>query len=142
MFRSWIFLKKFFQRAARISFINIKNESFKMILHSLNEKKRMNFLKMFAEHVNNKEKKSMFAIKCNILGIRICNKNKDSFVISESSLHNWLTNKSKSCKDFIRNNYDDNYISWSLRNLFSMILSTYINLNCSIRNRSTDRLLF
>ena len=57
------FLKRFFQRAARISSININDKSFETILHSLNEKKRVNFLKMLAEHVSNKEKKSMFAMK-------------------------------------------------------------------------------
>ena len=74
--------------------------------------------------------------------MRICNGNRNSFVILESSLHDWLTNKSKSCKDFIRDNYDDNYVNWSLKNLFSVILSTYINLNCFIYNISTDRLFF
>ena len=34
-----------------------------MILHFLNEKKRMSFLKILAEHVNNKEKEFMFAMK-------------------------------------------------------------------------------
>ena len=56
-------LRRFFQRAARMSFININDESFKMILHSLNEKKRMSFLRMSAEHVSNKEKKFVFAMK-------------------------------------------------------------------------------
>ena len=58
-----LFLEKFFQRAVCMSSINMNDESFEMILHSLNEKKRVNFLKMPAEHVNNKEKKSMFAMK-------------------------------------------------------------------------------
>ena len=80
--------------------------------------------------------------KCNILNMRICNENKNSFVIFELSLHDWLTNKNKSCKNFIRNNYDDNYVNWSLRNLLSVILSIYINLNRSICNKSTDRLFF
>ena len=74
--------------------------------------------------------------------MKICNENRNSFVISESNLHNWLTNKSKSCKNFIRNNYDKNYVNWSLRNLLSMILSTYINLSRFIRNKLTDRLFF
>ena len=52
-----LFLKKLFQRAARMSSINMNNESFEIILHSLNEKKRMSFLKVSAEHVSNKEKK-------------------------------------------------------------------------------------
>ena len=58
-----LLLEKFFQRAARMSSINMNNESFEMILHSLNEKKRVSFLKMPAEHVSNKEEKLMFAIK-------------------------------------------------------------------------------
>ena len=58
-----LFLKRPFQRAACISFINMNNELFEMILHSLNEKKRINFLKVSVEHVSNKEKKLMFAMK-------------------------------------------------------------------------------
>ena len=50
-----LLLKRFFQRAARTSFININNKLFKRILHFLNEKKRMNFLKVFAEYVSNKK---------------------------------------------------------------------------------------
>ena len=34
-----LLLKKFFQRAARMSFINMNNESLETILRSLNEKK-------------------------------------------------------------------------------------------------------
>ena len=56
-------LKRLFQRAARMSSINMNDKSFKIILYSLNEKKRVSFLKMPAEHVSNKEKKSMFAMK-------------------------------------------------------------------------------
>ena len=80
--------------------------------------------------------------KCNILDMRICNRDRNSFVILKPSLHDWLTNKSKSCKDSIQDNYNDNYVNWSLRNLLSVILSIYINLNCFIRNRLTDRLFF
>ena len=58
-----LLLKRPFQRAARMSSINMNDESFKMILHSLNKKKRVSFLRMSAEHVNNKEEKSMFAMK-------------------------------------------------------------------------------
>ena len=58
-----LLLKRLFQRAARMSSINMNDESFEMILHSLNEKKRVSFLKVPAEHVSNKEKKSMFAMK-------------------------------------------------------------------------------
>ena len=57
-----LLLKRLFQRAARMSSINMNDESFKIILHSLNEKKRVNFLKVPAEHVSNK-KKLMFAMK-------------------------------------------------------------------------------
>ena len=72
----------------------------------------------------------------NILDMRICNGNRNSFVIFEPSLHHWLMNKSKSCRNSIRDNYNDNYVNWSLRNLLSIILSTYINLNCFIYIRS------
>ena len=58
-----LLLKRFFQRAACMNFINMNDELFEMILHSLNKKKRMSFLKMSAEHVNNKKDKSMFAMK-------------------------------------------------------------------------------
>ena len=36
--------KKLFQRAAHMNFININDKCFEMILHSLNEEKRINFL--------------------------------------------------------------------------------------------------
>ena len=58
-----LFLKRFFQRAVCMNFINMNNKFFKMMLHLLNEKKRINFLNVFAEHVNNKNKKTMFAVK-------------------------------------------------------------------------------
>ena len=58
-----LLLKRLFQRVARMSSINMNNESFKMILHFLNKKKRVSFLKMSVEHVNNKKEKSMFAMK-------------------------------------------------------------------------------
>ena len=58
-----LLLKRPFQRAAHMSSINMNDESLEMILHSLNEKKRVSFLKMSAEHVSNKEEKSMFAMK-------------------------------------------------------------------------------
>ena len=51
-----LLLKKFFQRAVRMNSININNELLEMVLHSLNKKKRVSFLKMSAEHINNKEK--------------------------------------------------------------------------------------
>ena len=58
-----LLLRKSFQRAARMSSINMNNKSFEMILHSLNDKKRMSFLKVSIEHINNKKEKSMFAMK-------------------------------------------------------------------------------
>ena len=55
--------KCFFQRAARMSFVNINDEFFEMMLHSLNEEKKVNFLNMFVEHINNKDKETIFVIK-------------------------------------------------------------------------------
>ena len=40
-----------------MSSINMNDESYEMNLYSLNKKKRMNFLKVSAEHISNKEKK-------------------------------------------------------------------------------------
>ena len=54
---------RFFQRIARMSVINMNNDSLKMMLHSLNDEKWMNFLKMFAEHINNKNKKFVFVFE-------------------------------------------------------------------------------
>ena len=54
---------RFFQRIIRMNVININNDSLKMILHLLNNKKRINFLKMSAEHINNKNKKFVFIFK-------------------------------------------------------------------------------
>ena len=53
-------LDRFFQRIARMNVVNINDDLLKMILHSLNNEKRMSFLKMFAEHINNKNKKFVF----------------------------------------------------------------------------------
>ena len=58
-----LFLERFFQRVARMNFVNMNDEFLKMILHSLNEKKKINFLRMFVEHVNNKNEKMMFIMK-------------------------------------------------------------------------------
>ena len=58
-----LILKRLFQRAAHISSINMNDESFEIVLHSLNKEKRMSFLKVPAEHINNKRKESMFAMK-------------------------------------------------------------------------------
>ena len=46
-----LFLKRFFRHIVYINFINMNNESFKKILHSLNEKKRVSFLIVSVEHV-------------------------------------------------------------------------------------------
>ena len=54
------FLNHFFQRIVYKNIINMNNDSLKIILHSLNNKKRMNFLKMLAKHINNKNKKFVF----------------------------------------------------------------------------------
>ena len=51
-----LFSKRFFQRAARIDSINMNDKLFEIILHSLNKKKRVSFLKISVEYVNNKEK--------------------------------------------------------------------------------------
>ena len=58
-----LLLRKSFQHVAHMNFINMNDESLEMILHSLNEEKRMSFLKVSAEHVSNKKEKLMFATK-------------------------------------------------------------------------------
>ena len=58
-----LFLNCLFQRIARINIINMNDDSLKMILHSLNNEKRMNFLKMFAKHINNKNEKFVFVFE-------------------------------------------------------------------------------
>ena len=58
-----LFLKRFFQYTVHINFINMNDQFLEMILHFLNKTKRVNFLKMFAEHVNNKEKEYVFTMK-------------------------------------------------------------------------------
>ena len=45
-----------------MSFVNINDEFFKMILHSLNDEKRISFLKISAEHASNKEKNFVFIV--------------------------------------------------------------------------------
>ena len=52
-----------------MNFININNKSIKIILHSLNKKKRINFLNIFVEHVSNKNEKIIFTIR--ILNVEI-----------------------------------------------------------------------
>ena len=54
------FLNHFFQRIVHMNVININDNLLKMILHSLNDEKRMSFLKMLAKHINNKNKKFVF----------------------------------------------------------------------------------
>ena len=46
-----------------MNFVNINDEFLKMMLHSLNEEKRISFLNVFVEHVNNKDEKTMFVVK-------------------------------------------------------------------------------
>ena len=43
--------------------INMNNDSLKMILHSLDDEKRINFLNMFVKHINNKNKKFVFVFE-------------------------------------------------------------------------------
>ena len=57
------FFNHFFQRIVYMNIINMNDDSLKIILHLLNDEKRMNFLKMFAEHINNKDKKFIFAFE-------------------------------------------------------------------------------
>ena len=54
------FFDCFFQRIACMNIVNINNNLLKIILHSLNDEKQMNFLKMSAKHINNKNKKFIF----------------------------------------------------------------------------------
>ena len=57
------FLNCFFQRIARMNVVNMNHDLLKMILHSLNDEKRVNLLKIFAEHVSNKNEKFVFVFK-------------------------------------------------------------------------------
>ena len=58
-----LLFNRFFQRIARMNVININDDLLKMILYSLNDEKRMSFLKVFAEHINNKNEKFVFIFK-------------------------------------------------------------------------------
>ena len=58
-----ILLNRLFQRIIRISVINMNDDSLKMMLHLLNDEKRISFLKIFAEHVSNKDEKFVFVFK-------------------------------------------------------------------------------
>ena len=57
------FLNRFFQRIARMNVVNMNDNSLKIMLHLLNDEKRMNFLKMSAEHINNKNEKIVFVFE-------------------------------------------------------------------------------
>ena len=58
-----LLLNRFFQRIARMNVVNMNDDSLKMMLHSLNDEKRINFLKISAEHVSNKNEKFVFIFK-------------------------------------------------------------------------------
>ena len=58
-----LLLHRFFQRIARMNAVNMNNNSLKMMLHSLYDEKRINFLKIFAEHVSNKDEKFVFVFE-------------------------------------------------------------------------------
>ena len=62
-FNHEFFLKRFFfQRAARMSFVNMNNKFFKMMLHFLNDEKRMNFLKKLTKHISNEKEDFVFIV--------------------------------------------------------------------------------
>ena len=54
------FFNRLFQRIACMNVININDDLLNMMLHLLNNEKRMSFLKISAEHVNNKNEKFVF----------------------------------------------------------------------------------
>ena len=56
-------LDRFFQRIIRMNIVNMNNDSLKIMLRSLDNEKRINFLRIFAEHVNNKNEKFVFVFK-------------------------------------------------------------------------------
>ena len=58
-----LLFNRFFQRIIRINAVNMNDNSLKIILHLLNDQKRMNFLKIFAEHISNKDEKFVFVFK-------------------------------------------------------------------------------
>ena len=55
-----LLLNRFFQRIVCISVVNMNDNSLKMMLHSLNDEKRISFLKISAEHISNKDEKFVF----------------------------------------------------------------------------------
>ena len=58
-----LFLDCFFQRIARMNVVNINDNLLKIMLHSLNDEKRISFLRISAEHVNNKNEKFVFVFE-------------------------------------------------------------------------------
>ena len=58
-----LLLDRLFQRIARINAVNMNDDSLKMMLHSLNDEKRMNFLRVSAKHINNKNEKFVFVFE-------------------------------------------------------------------------------
>ena len=57
------FLDRLFQRIIHMNIVNINDNLLKIMLYSLNDEKQMNFLKMFAKHINNKNEKFVFIFK-------------------------------------------------------------------------------
>ena len=58
-----LFLDRSFQCIVCINVVNMNNNLLKMILYLLNNEKQMNFLKMSAKHINNKNEKFVFTFK-------------------------------------------------------------------------------
>ena len=58
-----LFLDRFFQRTARINTVNMNDDLLKMMLHFLNDEKRISFLRIFVEHISNKNEKFVFVFK-------------------------------------------------------------------------------
>ena len=58
-----LLLDRFFQRIIRMNVVNMNDDSLKMMLHSLNDEKRMSFLRISAEHVSNKNEKFVFVFE-------------------------------------------------------------------------------
>ena len=58
-----LLFNRFFQRITCMSTVNMNDNSLKIMLHSLNDEKQMNFLRISAKHVNNKNEKFIFVFK-------------------------------------------------------------------------------
>ena len=58
-----LLFNRFFQRIVRMNVVNMNNNSLKMMFYLLNDEKQMNFLKIFAEYINNKNEKFVFVFK-------------------------------------------------------------------------------